>query len=242
MMSSTAMMARIEELELTLGVGPCVTACQEGVPIAEPDYTKSDPARWLGFGAAALDAGARGSFAFPLVADGTIGSLNVARVDPGPLTALQHSDGIGLAHLMVQLVKMQLDGGGLETVMDDSWSTKRSCTRPWEWSVPNRGCASVGRRGDDQHPPVQITAGRTTPVGTAPSGSHQPDPDRAGEGGLVRAMAHGHGRGLRPVAALRASDQPTTERCRRRHHDRATASGRALHRRLNLGRRCRGGA
>ncbi len=119
MMSSTAMMARIEELELTLGVGPCVTACQEGVPIAEPDYTKSDPARWLGFGAAALDAGARGGFAFPLVADGTIGSLNVARVDPGPLTALQHSDGIGLAHLMVQLVKMQLDGGGLETVMDE---------------------------------------------------------------------------------------------------------------------------
>ena len=55
----------------------------------------------------------------PALADGTIGSLDVARVDPGPLTALQHSDGIGLAHLMVQPVKMQLDGGGLETVMDE---------------------------------------------------------------------------------------------------------------------------
>ena len=60
MACSTPLMVTLEELELTLGAGPCLTACRGGGAVAEPDLALADPARWPGFCSAALGAGARG--------------------------------------------------------------------------------------------------------------------------------------------------------------------------------------
>jgi GAF domain-containing protein len=103
--ASTPMMDVVEDLELALGVGPCLDAFSYRRPVAEPDIADEAPPRWLGFHAPALDAGVRGVFAFPLLVDGaSIGSLNICRTEPGSLTARQHDDAVLLAALVAQIV------------------------------------------------------------------------------------------------------------------------------------------
>jgi len=58
--------ATMEELQYTLGEGPCVDSSGTGRPVLQPDLEVSGPARWPGFSAGALDAGIRAIFAFPL--------------------------------------------------------------------------------------------------------------------------------------------------------------------------------
>src|SRR5665647_3116454 len=49
--------ATMEELQYTLGEGPCVDSSRTGRPVLEPDLEVSGPARWPGFSAGALEAG-----------------------------------------------------------------------------------------------------------------------------------------------------------------------------------------
>ena len=116
--ASTPMMDVVEDLELTLGVGPCLDAFSDGRPVAEPDLALESRPRWLGFDASALDAGIRGVFAFPLLIDGTsIGSLNLGRPEPGSLTAQQHSDAVQLAAVVAQ-VALALYGDELDGAVE----------------------------------------------------------------------------------------------------------------------------
>jgi hypothetical protein len=84
---SGPVMARIEDLELTIGEGPCVDAFTSGSPVLEEDLADPGHRRWLTFAPAAVDAGARAVFGFPLgVGDARIGSLNLYADRPGHLT------------------------------------------------------------------------------------------------------------------------------------------------------------
>ena len=47
----------MEELQFTLGEGPCVDASVGGRPVLQPELRKTGPSRWPGFGPAAVDAG-----------------------------------------------------------------------------------------------------------------------------------------------------------------------------------------
>jgi GAF domain-containing protein len=116
--ASTAMMDTVEDLELTLGVGPCLDAYSDRRPISEPDLAAVAPPRWLGFHAPALDAGVRGVFAFPLLVEGApIGSLNLGRAEPGALTVRQHGDAVLLAAVVAQVV-LALQGGQLDGAIE----------------------------------------------------------------------------------------------------------------------------
>jgi hypothetical protein len=83
--------ARIEELQGTLGEGPCYDAVQAGAPVLIADLLNSpDHAveRWPAFHEAAGAIGVRAVFAFPL----SIGAINVGVLDlyrerPGELEA-----------------------------------------------------------------------------------------------------------------------------------------------------------
>jgi GAF domain len=81
--------ARIEELQFTLGEGPCTDAFATGDPIFVADLL--DPAegvaqRWPGFLDAAAEAGVRAVFAFPLrIGVITVGVMDLYRDEPGPL-------------------------------------------------------------------------------------------------------------------------------------------------------------
>ena len=58
--------ALIEELQYTLGEGPCIDAYRTGTVIAEPNLAAPTTPRWPAFTPEALDAGARAVFGFPV--------------------------------------------------------------------------------------------------------------------------------------------------------------------------------
>ena len=95
----------IEELQYTLGEGPCVDAYQQDEVVAEPDLADPVTPRWLAFTGPALRAGVRAVFGFPLRA-GTVrlGALNLYRDSPGPLTGDQHADALVVAEVAARWV------------------------------------------------------------------------------------------------------------------------------------------
>ena len=102
---SAGAMSTLEELEHTLGEGPCVDAFALGVPVLEPDLAHPADVRWVGFTAAALAAGASAAFGFPLaIGDVRIGSLNLYADRPGGLTEAQHADAFVLADVSTHVV------------------------------------------------------------------------------------------------------------------------------------------
>src|SRR5438552_14521722 len=58
--------ALIEDLQYTLGEGPCVDAFHNDRVVFEPDLADPDTPRWLGFTPPAVEAGVRAVFGFPL--------------------------------------------------------------------------------------------------------------------------------------------------------------------------------
>jgi hypothetical protein len=118
--ATDAVSAKIEDLQVTLGEGPCVDATRSGGPVLVDDlHERGDlaTARWPTFLAAADEAGVRAVFAFPLQIGAVhLGALDMYRVTPGALgqeflsaallaaqvsaltlLGLQSSDEVGLA-------------------------------------------------------------------------------------------------------------------------------------------------
>jgi hypothetical protein len=96
---------RLEELHVTLGDGPGLDAHRSGLPVGEADLADASPDRWPPFTQAALEAGARAVFAFPLRIGGIrVGILDLYRTTPGPLSTTAFGDAVTLAHLGAQAV------------------------------------------------------------------------------------------------------------------------------------------
>ena len=107
----------MEELQFTLGEGPCLDASLAGRPVLQPDLAKTAVARWPGFGPEALKIGIAAIFAFPLhVGAIRIGILDLYRDTPGSLDsdtlgeALAYADAAVLILLYLQS-QMPPDGG-----------------------------------------------------------------------------------------------------------------------------------
>jgi GAF domain-containing protein len=97
--------ALIEDLQFTLGQGPCVDAFTHGRPVLEPDLSAATAARWPAFTPPALDAGVRAVFGFPLqVGAVRLGALNLYRDQPGPLSDDQHADALVMADVASHVV------------------------------------------------------------------------------------------------------------------------------------------
>jgi hypothetical protein len=121
MVSATDELARtLEELQFTLGEGPCLDAFNAGRPTAEPDLTTATGAvRWPGFGPAATDCGIAAVFAFPLQLGGIrLGVLDLYRSTSGVLDEAQTAEALAFAdaatvlllHLQGQAPPGQLPG------------------------------------------------------------------------------------------------------------------------------------
>jgi GAF domain-containing protein len=101
--ASGPVMARIEELERTLGEGPCIDAFTLGQPVAEPDLAATE--RWPAFSPAALAASARAAFGYPLMmSGGRFGALNLYATKPMALSEEQHHDALALADIATHAV------------------------------------------------------------------------------------------------------------------------------------------
>ena len=93
----------LEELQFSLGEGPCQDAFRSGSPISEPDLRSSHIDRWPNYTSPALAIGARGVFAFPLIAGASrIGVLTLYQEDAGALSDEQTADSVMMADLLAQ--------------------------------------------------------------------------------------------------------------------------------------------
>lgn len=115
--SSNEVSALIEDLQYTLGEGPCVDAYQQDEPVLEPDLAADGVSRWFAFTPPAADAGARAVFGFPLrVGAVRIGALNLYRDHPGPLHDEQHADALVLAGVAARAVLGMQAGAAPESL------------------------------------------------------------------------------------------------------------------------------
>ncbi len=79
--------AAVEELQFSLGEGPCLDAHAARRPVLEPDLGASALPRWPAYSRAAREQGVRAVFAFPLqIGAARIGVLDVYRDVAGPLS------------------------------------------------------------------------------------------------------------------------------------------------------------
>ncbi|MFF4503881.1 GAF and ANTAR domain-containing protein [Streptomyces sp. NPDC001401] len=99
--STDTVSEQLEELQLTLGEGPCVDAFRHGSAVLTPDLLTPDlQDRWMVFAEAALEAGARAVFALPL----QMGAISPGVLDlyarlPVRLDAKELADAMAFADL-----------------------------------------------------------------------------------------------------------------------------------------------
>lgn len=97
--------AAVQELQLTLGEGPCVDAWSSRTPVVEPDLADPAVARWPAFARAGVDAGVFAVFAFPLHLGAIrLGVLVLYRDRRGVLSADETAYGLVLADVATHVL------------------------------------------------------------------------------------------------------------------------------------------
>jgi hypothetical protein len=93
----------IEDLQFSLGEGPCIDAFRQDRPVLEPDLVNPATVRWVAFTPPAVAAGARAVFGFPLqVGVVRLGALNLYCDQPMDLSDDQHADALVTADIAAQ--------------------------------------------------------------------------------------------------------------------------------------------
>ncbi|SDS83052.1 ANTAR domain-containing protein [Friedmanniella luteola] len=110
----------IEELQFSLGEGPCVESVRTGRPVLHGDLALTGSSLWPGFTAGALDVGVAAVFAFPLqVGAITLGAMDFSRDAVGPLTDVDVREAMALAGAATAvLLHLQLNSGPGEVHVD----------------------------------------------------------------------------------------------------------------------------
>ncbi len=112
--------ARLEELQFTLGEGPCLDAYASRRPVLVPDLADGAMTRWPVYAPAAQAHGVRAVFAFPLqIGAARLGVLDVFRDRAGALTSDELRRGVLLADVTVAALLDQQEQGGTHTGVDD---------------------------------------------------------------------------------------------------------------------------
>ena len=88
----------VEEVEYTLGEGPCLTAYETKTPVFDVDLSDDAAVGWPEFRRGALAEGIHAAFGFPLLVNSIcIGAMNLYRDASGPLTERQIGDAVVIA-------------------------------------------------------------------------------------------------------------------------------------------------
>ena len=111
--------ALVQELQLTLGEGPCVDAWTSRAPVLEADLADPPIVRWPAFAQAGVDAGVLAVFAFPLHLGAIrIGVLVLYRGHSGMLNADEMAYGLVLADMATQVL-LALQAGAQADVLHE---------------------------------------------------------------------------------------------------------------------------
>lgn len=114
----------MEELQFTLGEGPCLDASLARRPVLQPDLASTAAARWPGFGPEALKEGIAAIFAFPLqVGAIRIGILDLYRDTAGSLNTIVLAEALAYADaavlVLLHLQRQMPPEGGLHPQLAD---------------------------------------------------------------------------------------------------------------------------
>lgn len=116
----------LEELQFTLGEGPCVDALAGRRPVLEPDVRAGAMARWPMYAPAVLERGVQAVFAFPLqVGAARLGVLDIYRRHPTGLDSGALALALTFADVTVSsLIDAQggVDVGGRQDALDEMMS------------------------------------------------------------------------------------------------------------------------
>jgi len=134
---------RIEDLQYTLGEGPCVDAHHQGRVVLEPDLAHPTTPRWLAFTQEAMEAGVRAVFAFPLrLGAARLGAVDLYLDRPGRLNDQQHADAIAMAGVIagwILDVQAKAPRGGVAEELERN--------ADWHYVVHNAAGAVSVQRG-----------------------------------------------------------------------------------------------
>ncbi|HUP71766.1 MAG TPA: GAF and ANTAR domain-containing protein [Acidimicrobiales bacterium] len=98
-------MAALEDLQFTLGEGPCQDAFHTRGPVLVPRLDDAAFARWPAFIAEARDSGVEAVFAYPLTAARSkVGVLTLYQDQPGDLTRDQRDNSEALADILAHTI------------------------------------------------------------------------------------------------------------------------------------------
>ncbi len=133
-LGSTGEPARMyDELQFTLGEGPCLEAVTRRIPILAVDLADSGEARWPAYRPAMLAHQIRSVYAIPIVVAGEfVGALDLFRAQAGPLPEEQLIDAIAAAELAAIPVLDLLDADLQAAVVDptsNAWAELNALSR-----------------------------------------------------------------------------------------------------------------
>ena len=97
--------AFVEELQFTVGEGPCLEAYSARRSVLVPDLAESGSVRWPGYAPAARDHGVQAVFAFALqVGAARLGVMDVYRASTGVLSARSLRAALTFAQVAVEML------------------------------------------------------------------------------------------------------------------------------------------
>ena len=109
--SSDTVAQAIEDLQFSLGEGPCVDSYNSEEPVSEPDLVHPRDGRWTGFAPAAVSAGAAAVFGFPLRTGGVVlGALDLYRDRAEDVDHEQFADTLVVADVVAQEILVRQAG------------------------------------------------------------------------------------------------------------------------------------
>ena len=112
MLAATDEGARLmEELQFSLGEGPCIDSSRTGRPVLQDDLARTAPALWPAFSSQALEAGIAAVFAFPLqIGAVRMGVLDLYRDEAGGLAESDLANALAYADAATAvLLQLQAD-------------------------------------------------------------------------------------------------------------------------------------
>jgi GAF domain-containing protein/ANTAR domain-containing protein len=118
----------LEELQFTVGEGPCIDAYELQRPVLIPDVNDAAMTRWPAYAPAVYAGGVRAVFAFPLqIGAARLGMLDLFRAEPGMLSGDELALALTFAEVAVGTLVDGQDhsrGGVMEGWLDDSLGSR----------------------------------------------------------------------------------------------------------------------
>ncbi len=131
--SSSSHARACDELQFTIGEGPCLESVATRAPVLVSDLAAPTEVRWPVYGPAMLELKIRGVYAMPVVVAGEyVGALDLFRAVPGQLSAAELSGAVVAAEL-AGIPFLDLFDGDLQAAVSDpgsnAWAELNSLSR-----------------------------------------------------------------------------------------------------------------